>query len=145
MRTTRNRKMHTLTLTSPFFCVFDEKNSHQVNAIANSRDGVWYQWKGFNIKYYMKDDGICSIYWIAGPPHPHLGSTRSLELPSFAGQPLHPYEGKRECKAPITLIKHGVEGMVRHRLLKAAPVGLQVQVRHGSNPKTTKNKRRTWG
>lgn len=60
----------------PFFLAFStKKSSHQVkNAIANSSDWVWYQWKDSTSNMIRKmmdlDDGICFICWNAGPSHP---------------------------------------------------------------------------
>lgn len=101
-------KMHTLTLTSPFFlrlgfCFFWVFLSKKIPP--SKRDCKFKWWglismKKFNIKYCMQDDGICFIYWIAGPPHPPLRLNAITRTASFAGQPLHPYEGKRECNGP---------------------------------------------
>lgn len=128
-----------------FFGCFCRKKSHQVNAIANSSDGVWYQWKSSTSNIVCKMMEFVSFIELLAPLILHFGWTRSLEQPLSLANPSIHMKVKGNATAPITLIKHGVEGMVGHRLLKATPVGLQVQVRHGSKSKTTKNKRRTWG
>lgn len=134
-----------LRLVFVFFWVFLSKKSHQVNAIANSSDGVWYQFKSSTSNIICKMMQFVSFIELLAPPILHLGSTRSLEQPLSLANPSIHMKVKGNATAPITLIKHGVEGMVGHRLLKVTPVGLQEQLRHGSNPKTTNNKRRTWG